>query len=46
MQDLSSQIDFNKLIYHYKSKTTPEIFLSYKSPLKFYKNIKEGNITL
>ena len=39
IQDLILQelIDF----YHYKSKTSPKIFLSFKDPLKFYKNIKE-----
>ena len=46
IQDLSREIDFNKLIYHYKSKTSPKHFLSFKDPLKFYKNIKEGNKTL
>ena len=44
--DLSKQIDFNNLIYHYKSKTVPKSFLSFKGPLKHYKNIKEGNVTL
>ena len=46
MRDLSRQICFNNLIYHYKSKTVPNFFLSFKSQLKFYKSIKEGNITL
>ena len=44
--DLSKQIDLNNLIYHYKSKTVPKSFLSFKGPLKHYKNIKEGNVTL
>ena len=26
IQDLSRQTDFNKLIYHYKSKTAPQFF--------------------
>ena len=38
IRDLSKQIDFNNLIYRYKSKTVP------KGPLKFYKHLKEGNI--
>ena len=46
IQDLSKQIDFNNLIHHYKSKTVPKCFLSFKGPLKYYKNIKEGNVTL
>ena len=46
IQDLNRQIDFSKLIYHYKSKTAPKNVLSFKGRLKFYKNIKEGNITL
>ena len=46
VRDLSKQIDCNNLIYHYMKKTVTKIFLSFKGPLKFYKNIKEGNITL
>ena len=44
IRDLSKQIDFNNLIYRYKSKTVPKIFLVFKGPLKFYKHLKEGNI--
>ena len=46
IRDLSKQIDFNNLIDHYKNKTVPKYFLFFKGPLKFYKDIKEGNITL
>ena len=46
IRDLSKQIDFNNLIYHYKSETVPKNVLSFKGLLIFYKNIKEGNITL
>ena len=46
IRDLSKQIDFNNLIDHYKNKTVPKYFLFLKGPLKFYKDIKEGNITL
>ena len=42
IRDLSKQIGFNNLIDHYKSIT----FLSFKGPLKNFKNIKEGNLTL
>ena len=44
IQDLSRQIHFNNLIYHYNSKTVPKFFLSFKGPLKFYKSINEYNI--
>ena len=46
IRDFSKQIDFNNLLYHYKSKTVPKNFVSFKGPLKFYKNIKEGIIKL
>ena len=46
VRDLSKQIDFNNLIYHYKSENVPKIFLCFKGPLKCFKNIKESNITL
>ena len=46
IRDLSKQIDFNNLIYHYKSENVPKIFLCFKGPIKIFKNIKEGNITL
>ena len=46
IRDFSKQIDFNSLIYHYKSKNVPKIILSFKGPLKFYKKIREGNTTL
>ena len=29
VQDLSKQIDFNKLTYHYKGKTAPKKFYSF-----------------
>ena len=46
IQDLSKQIDFNNLTYHYKGKTAPKIFIASKGLLGFYKNIKEGYIAL
>ena len=44
IRDLSKQIDFNNLIYRYKSKIVQKMFLVFKGPLKFYKHLKEGNI--
>ena len=44
--DVKKQIDFNSLIYHYKSNTAPNTFIGFKSPLRFFNNIKEGNIAL
>ena len=46
IQDLRKQIDFNDLTYHYKDNTTSKTFIGFKGPLDFYKNIKEGYITL
>ena len=43
---LSKKIDFNNLTYHYKGNTAPKTFIGFKGPLGFYKNIKEGYITL
>ena len=47
IQNLSKQIGFNNLTYHYKSKSIPKKdFIGFKDLLGFYKNIKEGHITL
>ena len=47
IQDLSRQIDINKLTYHYQSESIPKkAFIGFKGPLDFYKNIKIGHITL
>ena len=46
IHDLSKQIDFNNLTYRYKCNTAPKTFIGFKGPLGFYKNIKEGYITL
>ena len=46
IRDLSKQINFNNLTYHYKGKTASKNFIAFKGPLGFYKNIKEGYITL
>ena len=45
-QELSKQIDFNNLTCCYKGKTAAKNFIAFKGPLDFYKNIKEGYITL
>ena len=41
IQDSSKQIVFDNLTYKYKGKTTPKVFIAFKDPLDFYKNIKE-----
>ena len=46
IQDLSKQTDFNNLTYHYKGNTAPKTFIGFKVPLGFYRNIKEGYVTL
>ena len=45
-QDVSKQIDFNNLTYHYKSKNGPKNFLGFKLPLNLYRTITEGYIIL
>ena len=42
--DLSKEIDFNNLISHYQGNTAPKTFIGFKGALRFFKNIKEGNI--
>ena len=46
IQDLSKQIGFNNLTYHYNGKGASKNVIGSKDPLGFYKNIKEGYITL
>ena len=46
IEDLSEQIDFTNLTYHYQGKIDPKSFISFKGPLSFYRSIKEGYITL
>ena len=46
IQDLSKQIDFNNLIYHYKGKIPSNICLASKGPLKRCRSIEEGKIIL
>ena len=46
IQSLNKQIDFNNLIYYFKGESGPKTFISFKSPLAFYKKIKDGYVTL
>ena len=46
MQNLSKKINFNNLIYYFKNEIDPKIFISFKGPLGFHKNVKDGYITL
>ena len=36
IQDLSKQVDFNKLTYYYKGKIPSKIFIAFKGPLNVY----------
>ena len=40
IQDLSKQIDFNNLTYHYKGKNNPQNFIGFKGPLSFYRSTR------
>ena len=46
IRDLSKQIDFNNLTYHYKGDAAPKNFTDFKVPLNVYNKIKKGSITL
>ena len=46
IQDLSKQTDFNNLTYHYNGNIAPKTFIGFKGQLGFYRNIKEGYVTL
>ena len=47
IKDLSRQIDFNNLIYYFKSKdVSPIKFIGFKAPLYLYRNILNGNTKL
>ena len=46
IQNLSKQIDFNNIIYYFKGESAPKNFIGLKGPLAFYKNIKDGYMTL
>ena len=46
MQNLSKEINVNNLIYHFKGESGPNSFIGFKSPLRFYKSIKDGYTTL
>ena len=40
------QINFNNFVYYFKGESDPKSFINFKGPLGFYKNIKDGYITL
>ena len=46
IQNLSKQIDFNNLIYYFKDESGAKCFISFKSPIAFSKNTKDGHMTL
>ena len=46
-QALRKLIDFNNLSYHFRNESIPKkVLIGFKGSLGFYKNIKEGYITL
>ena len=46
MQNLSKQIKFDNLIYHFKNKNTPKKIVVFKAPLGLDINIKDGYTTV
>ena len=46
IHNLSKQLDFNNLTYHYKGKIPSKRFITFKRPLNFYNTVREGYITL
>ena len=46
IQDLSKQINFNNLSYHYTGKNDLKKLIGFKGLLNFNRSIKESNITL
>ena len=42
IQGLHKQINFNNSICYFKSNRNSKNFISFKGPLGFYKNIKDG----
>ena len=45
-KNVSKQIDFSNLVYHFKAKKGPGKFISFKGLLNFYKGIIDGNTAL
>ena len=44
---MSKQIDFNNLTYYFKDQNIAPInFISFRGPLHYYENIKNGNISI
>ena len=46
IQNVNKQINFNNLIDYFKGESGPKVFIGFKGPLVFYKNKKDGYITL
>ena len=45
IQSLSTQINFNNLIYYFKRNSDQKQFIGFKGSLGFYKYIKDGYLT-
>ena len=46
LQNLSKQINVNKLLYYFKGESYTKPFISFKCPLGYYLNIKAGYTAL
>ena len=46
IQNSSKHIDFNNLTYCFWSEGAPKVFIIFKCPLSFYKNLKDGYIII
>ena len=46
IQNFIKQINFNMLIYYFKSNSVPKNFISFNGPLGFHENIKHAYTTL
>ena len=44
--EMSREIDYNNLTYHFKGSTSPISFIKFKDPFGFFNQIKSDNILL
>ena len=44
--EMSREIDYNNLTYHFKGSTSPISFIKFKDPFGFFNQIKSDNISL
>ena len=46
IRNSTKQIDFNNLTYSYKGESAPISFIGFKGPVRIFKSIHDGDITL